>query len=228
LASSRICTIPDCNKALQTEGLCAMHRWRLKKYGSTSDSVLARSKRAPCIVSSCSKPAGLASDPGGLCAHHLRRQRRSGSVEATIADDGAPARFIEQALNSATNECILWPFGLAQSGYGIARIDGKARNVHRHIRELAHGAAPEGLYACHSCGVRACINPRHLRFDTPAANNADMDKHDTRGTAKLTLQQVLEIRYSETRSDDLGKLYGVSRSTVCRLRKAKEWCGFQL
>lgn len=228
MASSRICTIPGCNKALQADNLCGMHRWRLKKYGSTSDEALIRNNRATCAVSSCSKPAGLAQDAEGLCAHHLRRRRRSGSVDVVIADDGAPTQFLEQALNSETDKCIIWPFGIAHSGYGIARIDGRAKSVHRHVCELAHGPAPEGMYACHSCGVRACISPVHLRWDTPAANNADMDKHNTRRTAKLTLQQVLEIRAARDRSDDLGKRYGISRSTVCRLRKAKAWCGVQL
>ena len=228
MASSRICTIPGCNKALQADNLCAMHRWRLKKYGSASDEVLIRNSRATCAVSSCSKPAGLAQDAEGLCAHHLRRRRRSGSVDVIIADDGAPTQFLEKALNSETDECIIWPFGVAHSGYGIARIDGRAKSVHRHICELAHGPAAEGLYACHSCGIRACVNPRHLRFDTPTANSADMDKHKTRRTAKLTFEQVIEIRLSDNRSDEVCKLYGVSKSTVCRLRKATKWCGFQL
>lgn len=228
MANSRICSIPNCGKPIASKQVCSKHYWRIKKYGSPSPNVLIKSQRKPCLVDGCSRPEGMASDANGLCPHHLRRNRRSGSVSPLIADDGAPQRFIEDALRSETNECILWPYGKAKSGYAVVRLNNKAVAVHRHVCTIACGPPGDGLYACHTCGVRECINPRHIRFDTPSANNADMDKHKTRGTVKLTLAQVNEIRSSTAPVGHIAAAFGVSRCTVYRLRKATVWCGVQL
>lgn len=38
---------------------------------------------------------------------------------------------------------------------------------------LAHGPRPPGLYVLHSCDVKSCIEPSHLRWGTQAENNQD-------------------------------------------------------
>jgi len=101
MATSRICSIPDCGKKVQAAYLCAMHLWRLKKYGSTAAPPLK--SRPKCVVSDCARMSGLAHDANGLCAYHLRRLRRSGTTGVVIADDGAPQRFIAEALQSQTD-----------------------------------------------------------------------------------------------------------------------------
>lgn len=220
MATSRICSIPDCGKKVKTAYLCAMHLWRLKKYGSTAAPPLK--SRPKCVVSDCARMSGLAHDANGLCAYHLRRLRRSGTTGVVIADDGAPQRFIAEALQSQTDDCILWPFGKGKPGYGIVRLNGKAAAVHRYICTLVYGKAPTGMYACHSCGVRACINPRHLRFDTPASNNADMDKHGTRRPPKrLTDDQVRQIRSSTEAPKLIAEKFGVSRPWVYNIRQRR-------
>lgn len=38
---------------------------------------------------------------------------------------------------------------------------------------LAHGSRPDGMQVLHSCDVRLCCEPSHLRWGTQAENNAE-------------------------------------------------------
>jgi hypothetical protein len=67
--------------------------------------------------------------------------------------------------------------------------------------QAAHGAQPTDAHeAAHFCGVRHCINPRHLRWATTVENDADKDRHGTRQPgpkerfAKITQEDADDIR----------------------------------
>lgn len=198
MANSRICSIPKCAKP-------------------------------QCSVEGCCRNVGLAHDANGLCSFHLRRFRRSGTVGTLYADDGAPQRFIAHAISATTDDCINWPFGLAKSGYGVFLRNRKTHAVHRHICSKVHGEPPSPRhYACHSCGNRSCVNPRHIRWGTPQENSRDMDTHGTRRQRVLTLEQVLAIRQSKDAVPILADRFGIATCTVWRLRKAEIWCGHKL
>ena len=229
MADKALCSIPECINVAVAKGVCHGHRHQLKKYGTTKPLRPTKKHFRPtCSVDQCNERAVEDDANSGLCLLHLRRMRRSGSIEPKIADDGAPAAFIESAMKAETDDCIIWPFGLAKTGYGVARIGRGRAYVHRHICERTNGAPQTGMYACHSCGVRPCVNPRHIRWDTPLANNLDMDTHGTRNTIKLTAAEVMTIRQSWESADELAARFKINRTTVYRLRKAKRWCGIDL
>jgi HNH endonuclease len=85
--------------------------------------------------------------------------------------------FITAALASNSLDCILWPYTLHR-GYGRMEPNGKRIRVHRYVCERAHGPAPHPDYgAAHLCGVKACINPRHLRWSSRSQNATDRIIH---------------------------------------------------
>ena len=103
--------------------------------------------------------------------------------------------FLLRAMSFETDECILWPWG-TQTGYGSFFKDKKRALAHIFVCHGAHGEPPTTKHeVAHSCGVRKCINKRHLRWATKSENMADKLIHGThnrgeRGRADQTNQRT--------------------------------------
>lgn len=127
-------------------------------------------------------------------------------------------------------DCILWKGILNNCGYSLFRLNGSNWSAHRLALAIYTSENPVGLDACHKCKNRHCINPHHLEWGTRAKNNgADKirDGTDNRGArngkAKLTAEQVMEIRNSNEPVCTISKKFNITSGYVYRLRQNKTW-----
>lgn len=130
-------------------------------------------------------------------------------------------------------DCHLWQGGTFDVGYGAMWVNGQNRGAHRLAWEFANGEIPKGMFVCHKCDNRLCVNVDHLFLGTQYDNIDDMvskQRHargETQSASKLTEEQVLEIREIYARGGitqtALGKRYGVGHTTVSYVVNKRAW-----
>ena len=145
--------------------------------------------------------------------------------------------------------CWLWQ-GAKIDGYGCMVNPNRPPAwllAHRMAHERWVGPIPEGMYVCHHCDTRHCINPKHLFLGTHRDNIRDatdkgrMGKHpNSRNATKLlNVRKVKQIRkYAEARrrnSSDvswkyergvvqhLAETYDISIHTVYTVLSGRSW-----
>jgi hypothetical protein len=170
-----------------------------------------------------------------MCWGHYLRLRRHGDPLKGGTTNGAPRAFLDAALASDTDECIVWPFARDANGYARFRHNGENIPAYRVVCEEAHGP-PVGIenHATHNCGKGnlGCINPNHLEWGTRFKNQQDRVEHGTsnRGEQcaahKLTTEQVVVIfarLNAGERPYQLGPEYEVSPATIRDIKFGLSW-----
>lgn len=217
------CTISECGKKVVANGYCERHYRRIKAYGQP-DLPPRVSRRPKCAVDGCEKTShGL-----GLCRSHYSKQRQR-QREISTARHGEGLAFLDKILTESADECINWPFGKSR-GYGVTYLGQKSVFAHRYVCEKANGEPPfPEAQAAHSCGNRACVNWRHVRWATARENTLDKNIHGTmaRGEkiamSKLKQSEVVEILTSPERNSVMAKKFGVNINTIRRIRNREIW-----
>ena len=136
--------------------------------------------------------------------------------------------------------CIEWQ-GYTHNGYGKlsigSRKDKSKKTVRAHRLSFAVyvSAIPEGIYVCHKCDNRKCINPNHLFLGTHQDNIDDRQakgrnvppvirQGEEHQSAKLKWADVKIIRSSPDKKDgELASMFGVSRETISGIRNYRWW-----
>lgn len=106
-------------------------------------------------------------------------------------------RFTAKYEACPMSGCWLWTDCLNRQGYGRIFIMGRGSvTAHRLSYELHRGPVPSGLYVCHRCDTRTCVNPAHLFLGTHADNMRDMAEKG-RGNKSPNAELIAEIAARE-------------------------------
>ena len=71
------------------------------------------------------------------------------------------ARFLMKATVTSCG-CWIWTGWINRYGYGYFKVNGRNVKPHRWVMD-----ASKRMEVHHLCGVRACVNPSHLKVLTP-------------------------------------------------------------
>ena len=141
--------------------------------------------------------------------------------------------WLEEVTKYTGDDCQIWPFAKTGKGYGKIVIARRWIGPHVWVCTRVNGDPQQpGLEAAHSCGVRLCCNPKHIRWATPKDNAKDKIAHGTasygeahRG-AKLTEADVVEIRRREAAGANRkvsAKDFGVAVATIEDIAHRRTW-----
>lgn len=138
-------------------------------------------------------------------------------------------KFVEK-----TDTCWLWRGTIANTGYGFLIFRGKRLQTHRASYEMRNGPiASRKQFVCHTCDVRACVNPDHLFLGSIQDNRADCvqkRRHghgESHGNSKLTSEAVLKMRQlfdsGTLTKAEIARMFGVSAATAGKAIRKQLW-----
>ena len=128
--------------------------------------------------------------------------------------------------------CWEWTAHKNSQGYGMFNYFGEIWLAHR-VSAKINGMDVEDVCVLHHCDNPSCVNPKHLWLGTRGDNNKDRHKKGrSRGgrnigeanpMSKLTAEEVRWIRQLGGSQYKIAKCFGITQSTVSRLKSRGSW-----
>lgn len=168
------------------------------------------------------QPPGSAPIPGIITAKQIRN-------------------FWSKVPVGEADACWLWKGCKHRNGYGgfqtgsLSDANRTMTSAHRVAWMITNGPILNGLFVCHRCDVRDCVNPAHLFLGTNSDNIRDAIRKGRAAAkpparTKLTADAVIAIKRQITkgvRPSALARSHGVGFSTIAKIRDGLTWRGVQ-
>lgn len=184
-----------------------------------------------CIVEGCNKPHAAR----GWCQMHYTRWRKYGDpLEARqLQRHGLTLMERWESNVEKSSGCWLWTGYRDPNGYGRIRVNDIPELAHRLAWKLLRGDITSEQHVLHRCDNPPCVRPEHLFLGDQIINTADkmakkrhrfgVSRGEAHGCARLTTDQVREIRASVGASRIIGEQFGISGRQVREIRARTAW-----
>lgn len=147
--------------------------------------------------------------------------------------------FFSRVQKAGPDECWLWTgarHGPTGYGYLVKPVDGGREDAvaHRVALQMAGVEVKPTDCVLHSCDVKACCNPAHLRIGTKSDNTIDRGARQRMSWARgnknratrLTAEQVVEIRRLRAAGltqSQLARQFGIAQTNVSAICRGVTW-----
>ena len=144
-------------------------------------------------------------------------------------------RFWAKVDKRGDDECWEWKASRNHRGYGQFKLMGTMVKAHRFSYVLHNNSIVTGLFVCHHCDNRGCVNPAHLFLGTQNDNIQDAkrkcrlatgERHGTHthpDRLKLSEVNVIAIRADPRRPSVIAADYGVSPQMISDIKRRNLW-----
>lgn len=160
----------------------------------------------------------------GLCRPHYAKLKKLGTLSEYPTTTVPIEDRIRSKFTVTADGCWQWTGNFRPDGYGMVWRSGISRRAHRETYEVFREALKPTDILCHACDNRGCVNPGHMFIGTRKDNILDAvskGRHafgERNGHAKLSSDQICEIRSSALSQAKLASNFGVCQSTVSRIK----------
>lgn len=153
-------------------------------------------------------------------AKEVRRAGRFAAHEVGVV------RFWSKVDRSG-GDAACWPWigAIKSDGYGSFWINGKSQMAHQIVLEQTCERPSRRHEALHSCGVKRCCNPSHLRWGSHYGNSVDCSVLRERKT-KLSPEEVGRLVEDALRSKSYtatARRFGVGVNCVSDIMRGHHW-----
>lgn len=130
-------------------------------------------------------------------------------------------------IEKVKSGCWEWTAALHTSGYGIFGVkNNRVDRAHRIMWLLKYGEIPPGLFVCHKCDNRKCVNPKHLFLGTNRDNFNDMvakgrysPPPPMGGWNRISVPKKAKKMFGKKADTIIGRAFGLSKSVIARARR---------
>lgn len=128
--------------------------------------------------------------------------------------------------------CWIWMGCTSKKGYGTTSYNGKMTLAHRASYMDFIGPIQDGMYVCHHCDVKSCINPYHLYEGTHLQNTLDalsrgqITLGERNSQAKLKAENIPEIFAAGKGPADrqrMAEKFNVTVHAIRDVQRGKNW-----
>lgn len=129
----------------------------------------------------------------------------------------------DKHLSAFSNDCFICRYATDEFGYAHFKMGGHSQAAHRIAYQIFNGPIRNNWRITHTCGNKACINPRHLLQESFKQNVKRGGRKSK--IAALPPEQLSEILTAEagTSNTSLARKFGVSTETILRVRKPRAY-----